>query len=93
MKRRDVLLHPYVTEKTMTHVSGTPALQNRDGNKLEFVVRRDATKPEIKAAFEKRFEVKVKSVNTRIMKTGKHAIIRLKEGYSAEEIGMRIGVF
>jgi large subunit ribosomal protein L23 len=92
-KKGDVLLHPYVTEKTMTHISGTPALKNKDGNKIEFIVRRDSTKAEIKEAFEKRFEVKVQYVNTRILKTGKHAIIKLKEGYSAEDIGMRIGVF
>jgi len=91
--KREVLIHPYVTEKTMTHISGTPALDNKDGNKIEFIVNRDATKKEIKEAFEKRFEVKVAKVNTRILKTGKHAIIRLKEGYSAEDIGMRIGVF
>ena len=91
--KRDILLHPYVTEKTMTHISGTPALENKDGNKIEFIVNRDATKAEIKREFERRFEVKVAKVNTRILKTGKHAIIRLKEGYSAEEIGMRIGVF
>lgn len=80
-----VLLHPYVTEKTM--------FQMERENKLEFMVRREATKEDIKEAFEKLFEVKVKSVNTKITKIGKRAVIRLAEGYSAEEIGMRIGVF
>jgi large subunit ribosomal protein L23 len=79
------LLHPFVTEKTMNHMEV--------GNRLEFMVRRTATKPEIKKAFEKLYDVKVESVNTRILKDGKHAIIKLKEGYSAEDIGMRIGVF
>ena len=80
-----ILFHPYVTEKTM--------FQMERENKLEFMVRREATKEEIKEAFEKLFEVKVKSVNTKITKIGKRAIIRLAEGYSAEEIGMRVGVF
>ena len=80
-----ILFHPYVTEKTM--------FQMERENKLEFVVRREATKEEIKEAFEKLFDVKVKSVNTKITKIGKRAIIRLAEGYSAEEIGMRVGVF
>jgi len=80
-----VLLHPYVTEKTMNHMES--------GNKLEFIVRRTATKPEIKDAFEKLFDVKVSGIQTRICEDGKHAIIALKEGYSAEDIGMRIGVF
>lgn len=91
--RRTVLLHPYVTEKTMNAMSGTPAQDLKDGNRLEFIVRRDATKAEIKKAFEERFEAKVEKVNVKVMKDGKHAIIKLKEGYSAEEIGMRIGIF
>lgn len=93
MIRRTVLLHPYVTEKTMNAMSGTPSQDLKDGNRLEFVVRRDATRSEIKKAFEERFEAKVDKVNIKIMKSGKHAVIKLKEGYSAEEIGMRIGIF
>jgi large subunit ribosomal protein L23 len=77
----------------MNAMSGTPTQNLKDGNKLEFVVRKDATRPEIKKAFEERFEAKVAKVNVRHMKDGKHAIIKLKEGYSAEEIGMRIGIF
>ena len=92
-KKRTVLLHPYVTEKTMNAMSGTPSQDLKDGNRLEFVVRRDATRTEIKRAFEERFEAKVEKVNIKFMKSGKHAIIKLKEGYSAEEIGMRIGIF
>jgi large subunit ribosomal protein L23 len=91
--RRTVLLHPYVTEKTMNAMSGTPSQDLKDGNRLEFVVRMDATKKEVREAFEKRFEAKVDRVNIKVMKDGKHAIIKLKEGYSAEEIGMRIGIF
>ena len=92
-KLDQILLHPYVTEKTMNHMTGTPHLDFKDGNRLEFIVRRDATKPEIKAAFERRFDVKVARVYTRIDKEGKHAIIKLAEGYSAEDVGMRVGVF
>lgn len=91
--RRTVLLHPYVTEKTMNAMSGTPAQDLKDGNRLEFVVRKDATRSEVKKAFEERFEAKVDRVNVKIMKDGKHAIIKLKKEYSAEEIGMRIGIF
>ena len=94
MSRIDqILLHPYVTEKTMNHMTGTPTQDFKDGNRLEFIVRREATKQEIKAAFEKRFDVKVSRVYTRIDKEGKHAIIKLAEGFSAEDVGMRIGVF
>lgn len=81
----NVLIHPYVTEKTM--------FQMEDENKLEFVVRRDATKQDIKKAFEELFEVKVESVNTKITRHGKRAVIKLTSDYSAEDVGMRIGIF
>ena len=90
---RPVLLTPYITEKSMNHISGTSIQGNRDGNRLEFIVRRDSTKPEIKAAFERRYEVDVEKVNTRIEKDGKHAIIKLTKEFSAEEVGMRLGIF
>lgn len=93
VERRKVLLHPYVTEKTMNHMTGTPTQDFTDGNKLEFIVHKKATKAEIKGAFEERFEVKVESICTKISRHGKHATIKLADGYSAEEIGMRIGVF
>jgi large subunit ribosomal protein L23 len=88
-----ILLHPYVTEKTMNAMSGTPKQDLKDGNRLEFVVRMDATKEDVKKAFEERFEAEVEKVNIKTTKSGKRAIIKLKEGYSAEEIGMRIGIF
>jgi large subunit ribosomal protein L23 len=93
MKPHDILLHPYVTEKTLNMLQGTPAQDLKDGNRLEFLVLDKATKAEIKKAFEDLFEAKVARVNTFVRRDGKHAIVKLKEGYSAEEIGMRIGVF
>ena len=80
-----IVLYPYVTEKTM--------MQMEQKNALEFVVRRTAGKAQIKSAVEKMFDVKVKSVNTRITKAGKHAIVTFMPEYKAEDIGMRIGVF
>ena len=89
----EVLLHPYVTEKTLNFLEGTPAQKQTDGNRLEFIVRRTATKPEIKAAFETLFEVKVEKVNTYIHRDGKHAIIKLRKDFRAEDVAMRIGVY
>ena len=93
MKPHEILLHPYVTEKTLNMLQGTAAQDLKDGNRLEIVVRRQATRSEVKRAFEDLFQVKVAKVNTFVRKDGKHAIIKLKAGFSAEEIGMRIGVF
>jgi large subunit ribosomal protein L23 len=92
MKNR-VIMHPYVTEKTMNMMSGTPTMDLTDGNRLEFVVRHDATKTQVKKEFEKRFEAKVEKINVKNTKHGKRMIIKLAEGYSAEDIGMRIGIF
>lgn len=80
-----IVFHPYVTEKTMNLME--------DNNALEFIVRRTATKHTIKKAVEMLFDVEVERVNTKIAKNGKHAIVRFKPDYDAEDIGMRIGVF
>lgn len=81
----DIIYHPYVTEKTMNFME--------KNNALEFVVKRDANKQQIKVAIEKMFEAKVKDVNTRITKKGKHAIVTFMPEFKAEDIGMRIGIF
>ncbi len=80
-----IIFHPFVTEKTMNFME--------KNNALEFVVKRDANKITIKKAIEKMFEVKVKKVNTRITKGGKHAIVIFMPEFKAEDIGMRIGIF
>ena len=51
----NVLLAPHVTEKT--------ALAMQNANQYAFRVRRDASKPDIKAAVELMFSVKVAEVN------------------------------
>ncbi|NLI74236.1 MAG: 50S ribosomal protein L23 [Euryarchaeota archaeon] len=93
MATSNILLHPYVTEKTMNGMTGTPTQDFKDGNRIEFVVLMSATKQQIKKAFEENFDVKVEKVWTKVTKKGKRATILLAEGYSAEDIGMRIGVF
>ena len=51
----DVIVAPVITEKATTL---------SEHNKVVFKVAKTATKPQIKAAVEKLFDVKVKSVNT-----------------------------
>jgi large subunit ribosomal protein L23 len=82
----DVILHPFVTEKTMGSMERE--------NKLEFVVRRTATKPAIRKAIEELFNAKVASVNTKVGTDGqKHAVVRFSDDVKAEDIGTRIGIF
>ena len=85
----DIILAPVITEKA-TAVS--------ESNQVVFKVRRDATKPEIKAAVEALFKVKVLSVNTLTRKGKaknfrgvrgkqqdvKRAIVRLAEGQTID---------
>ncbi len=84
-----VILAPVITEK---------ATMGSQHNQVTFKVRTDATKPEIKAAIEGLFKVKVKSVNTLNVKgkakrfknvpgrrsDWKKAIVRLAEGQTID---------
>src|SRR5215470_15280625 len=85
----DLIVSPVITEKS-THVS--------EYNQVIFKVAKSATKPEIKAAIETLFNVKVKAVNTLVRKGKlkafrgiravqsdvKKAIVTLEEGYSID---------
>jgi len=82
----DVILAPVITEK---------ATMASEHNQVMFKVRKDATKPQIKEAVEKLFDVKVKRVNTLIrggkvkafknrigqQSDVKRAIVTLEEGH------------
>ncbi|MGL5448269.1 MAG: 50S ribosomal protein L23 [Rhabdaerophilum sp.] len=88
-KMYDVILSPVITEK---------ATALSENNKVVFKVARDATKPQIKAAVEKLFDVKVEAVNTLVRKGKvkrfkgtvgrqsdvKRAIVTLAEGQSID---------
>jgi large subunit ribosomal protein L23 len=85
----DVIVSPVITEKST-------ALSEQ--NKVVFKVRQDATKPQIKEAVERLFDVKVKSVNTLVTKGKvklfrgtrgqrsdvKKAVVTLQEGHSID---------
>ena len=88
-KHYDIIRSPVITEKS-TLVS--------EQNQVIFNVAKTATKPQIKAAVEKLFEVKVKAVNTLVRKGKvrrfrgrlgqlsdvKKAIVTLEEGQSID---------
>jgi large subunit ribosomal protein L23 len=66
----DVILSPVITEK---------ATMASEKNQVLFKVARTATKPQIKEAVEKLFNVKVKAVNTLVRK-GKTRVFRGVKG-------------
>ena len=70
----DVIVSPVITEK---------ATMASEFNKVTFKVRRNATKPQIKEAVEKLFDVKVKSVNTLVRK-GKFKAFRGRPGMQSD---------
>ncbi|CAH1666519.1 50S ribosomal protein L23 [Chelatococcus asaccharovorans] len=85
----DVIVGPVITEKATTA---------SEHNKVVFKVAGKATKPQIKAAVEKLFDVKVLSVNTLVTKGKvkrfrntlgqrsdvKKAVVTLAEGHSVD---------
>ena len=89
LRHYDVIRAPVITEKA-TYAS--------EQNKVVFRVSDTATKPQIKAAVEKLFDVKVVSVNTLVRKgkekrfrgrlgrqgDQKRAIVTLAEGHSID---------
>ena len=70
----DVVLSPIITEK---------ATNASERNQVMFKVARTATKPQIKEAVEKLFDVKVKSVNTLVRK-GKTKVFRGQFGSQSD---------
>ncbi|GLK71845.1 50S ribosomal protein L23 [Ancylobacter dichloromethanicus] len=85
----DVIVSPVITEK---------ATMASEHNKVVFKVALSATKPQIKEAVEKLFDVKVESVNTLVRKGKtkffkgrkgvqndvKKAVVTLAEGHSID---------
>jgi len=70
----DVILSPVITEK---------ATNASEYSKVIFKVAMDATKPQIKEAVEKLFDVKVKSVNT-LRRRGKWKLFKGRVGRTSD---------
>ena len=81
----NIIMLPWITEKAME--------ARTSGNRLEFIVRRSATKADIAAAVEALFDAEVEKVNVRNTKNGKLASVKLAEGYDAEETALKQGAY
>ncbi len=80
-----VLQHPVSTEKAVRLMEAE--------NTLIFIVAKDATKKQVKWAFEKAFGAKVAKVRTAIQHNGKKkAFIRLKPETLAVDITTQLGL-
>ena len=85
MQPHDVIKYPTMTERSVYMIENE--------NKLVFIVHREATKSQIAAAIKDLYEVEVKEINTLIDRQGeKKAFIKLKEGFSASEVAIKLGI-
>ncbi len=81
----EILIRPVQSEKALRLIEET--------NTLTFIVKRSATKHDVKRAVEKAFNVKVEKVNTLITPRGeKKAYVKLAKEYSASDVAARLGL-
>ena len=92
-KYHSLIRYPSITEKN--------TILRETQNKYVFEVKKDASKPDIKEAIEKLFNVNVEAVNTMLVKgkkkrmgrnigfrpDWKKAIVKIKEGQSIARFG------
>ena len=76
MNAYDIILQPWLTEKSME--------ARTTEQRLEFIVRRGATKKQIARAVEAIFDVEDAKVNVRNTKHGKHASVKVILGQTVK---------
>jgi len=85
MRSHDVIKYPTMTERSVYMIENE--------NKLVFMVHRDATKQEIANSINDLYQVEVKEVRTLIDRKGeKKAFVKLKDGYNASEVAIKLGI-
>jgi large subunit ribosomal protein L23 len=85
MNPHDVIRYPTMTERSVYMIENE--------NKLVFMVSREASKSDISKAVNELYEVEVADVRTLIDRQGeKKAFVKLREGYSASEVAIKLGI-
>ncbi|RLI07257.1 50S ribosomal protein L23 [Candidatus Bathyarchaeota archaeon] len=85
MNPHEVILYPLMTERSVNMIENE--------NKLVFIVNRRADKHEIARAVQALYDVEADSVRTLITPKGlKKAFVKLKEGYDASDVAIRLGI-
>ncbi len=75
------------------HMSEKASRLLEEENTLTLIVRREATKPDIKRAVEVLYDVKVDKVRVLITPKGeKKAYVKLSKEYSASELASKLGL-
>ncbi len=85
MRNEEVIIRIHMSEKALQLIE--------EQNTLTLIVRRDATKHQIKKAVEEIYGVKVDKVRTLITPRGeKKAYVKLSKEYKASELATRLGL-
>ena len=85
MKPHDLIKYPTMTERSVYMIENE--------NKLVFIVHREANKHDIAQAVKKLYQVEAQEIRTLIDRKGeKKAFVRLKDGYNASEVAIKIGI-
>ncbi len=85
MKPEEVIIRIHMSEKASRLIE--------EENTLTLIVRREATKPDIKRAVETLYEVKVDKIRTLITPKGeKKAYVKLSKEYNASELASKLGL-
>ena len=85
MQPHDVIKYPMMTERSVNMIENE--------NKLIFIVNRKAEKKDIAKAVKELYQVEVETVRTLITRQGeKKAFVKLKAGYDASEVAIKLGL-
>merc|ERR1712168_348554 len=85
MDQFSIIKHPLTTESAMKKIE--------DNNTLVFITDVRASKPQIKLAVKKLYDIHVAKVNTLITPNGlKKAYVRLATDYDALDVANKIGI-
>jgi large subunit ribosomal protein L23 len=85
MQPHDVIKYPMMTERSVSMIENE--------NKLIFIVNREADKDDIAKAVKELYDVEAETVRTLITRQGeKKAFVKLKAGYDASEVAIKLGI-
>lgn len=85
MQPHDVIKYPMMTERSVSMIENE--------NKLIFIVNKEANKDDIAKAVKELYEVEAETVRTLITRQGeKKAFVKLKAGYNASEVAIKLGI-
>jgi large subunit ribosomal protein L23 len=85
MQPHDVIKYPMMTERSVSMIENE--------NKLTFIVNKEANKDDIAKAVKELYEVEAETVRTLITRQGeKKAFVKLKAGYNASEVAIKLGI-